>query len=279
MVRKWLLPIVVGLVQVSAVAAQSADWRFHWQPGQVLTYKVEHTTVTTDTAGEAKDETKTKLNLTKRWQVLAVDPAGVATVQLSLMALRNEITRPNHEVLLFDSADPKVGTPELREAMAAFIGTPLAVLRVDATGRVVEVKESRQGSLSRFETTPPFVIVLFKGAAQPGQYWQRDYAITVEPPAGTGEKYQATQRYLCKEVKPTAVVLELTTTLKTQPEAVADQLPLLQWLPEGEIVFDPQAGLLRSARLHIDKELKGHQGEGSAYRFQSQYTEEYVGNP
>ncbi len=279
MVRKWLLPVVVGLVQASLASAQTTPWRFHWQAGQVLTYRVEHVTVTVDTAGEARDETKTKLNLTKRWQVLAVDPAGVATLQLSLTALRNEITRPNNEVLLFDSADTKTGTPELREAMSPFIGTPLAVLRVDAAGRVIEVKESKQGSLSRFETTPPFAVILPNGAPQPGQYWQRDYAITVEPPAGTGEKYQANQRYVCKELKPTGTVLELTTTLKTQPEAIADRLPLLQWLPEGEIVFDPQAGLLRSARLHIDKELKGHQGEGSAYRFSSQYTEEYVGNP
>ena len=80
------------------------------------------------------------------------------------------------------------------------------------------------GSQSRFETTPPFALVLPNGAAQPGQYWQRDYAITIEPPAGTGEKYLAEQRYTCKEIKAAGAVLELTTTLKTKPEAVADQL-------------------------------------------------------
>jgi hypothetical protein len=52
---------------------------------------------------------------------------------------------------------------------------------------------------------------------------------------------------------------------------------VLQLQPEGEVVFDLQAGRLQSARLRIDKELKGHQGEGSSYKFQSAYTEKYVG--
>jgi hypothetical protein len=55
-------------------------------------------------------------------------------------------------------------------------------------------------------------------------------------------------------------------------------VPLLQWLPEGEMVFDVQAGILRSATLKIDKELTGHQGEGSSYHFQSVYTAEYAGD-
>jgi hypothetical protein len=48
--------------------------------------------------------------------------------------------------------------------------------------------------------------------------------------------------------------------------------------PEGEMVFDVQAGRLQSAALRIDKELKGHDGEGSSYHFQSRYTVQYVGD-
>jgi hypothetical protein len=65
--------------------------------------------------------------------------------------------------------------------------------------------------------------------------------------------------------------------LKSQPEAVADQTALFQSLPEGEIVFDPQAGIMRSANLHIDKQATGQQGEGSSYHFRSIYREQYVG--
>ena len=59
--------------------------------------------------------------------------------------------------------------------------------------------------------------------------------------------------------------------------AQADQEPLLQWQPEGEVVFDLQRGRLHSARLTINKELKNHQGEGSSYKFQSTYVEQCTG--
>ena len=54
--------------------------------------------------------------------------------------------------------------------------------------------------------------------------------------------------------------------------------PLLQMQPEGQVIFDTKEGRLRQATLRIEKELKGHQGEGSSYHFQSTYTEEYVGD-
>jgi hypothetical protein len=72
--------------------------------------------------------------------------------------------------------------------------------------------------------------------------------------------------------------MTLATELKKQPEAVRDRIPLLQSQPEGEIVFDVQTGRMRSAVLTIDKELKGHQGEDSSYRFISKYTEQYIGD-
>ena len=60
------------------------------------------------------------------------------------------------------------------------------------------------------------------------------------------------------------------------PDSLLDRVPLLQMQPDGEVVFDTRDGRLRRACLRIEKELKGHQGEGSCYRFQSTYTEEYL---
>src|SRR5207249_4975021 len=104
-------------------------------------------------------ETRTKLNLTKRWQVLDVDAAGVATLQLALASLRLETTTPSGGVLLFDSQDADKSDPHMREQLGRFVGQPLALLRMDSQGKVVEVKESKHGPASRFETEPPFVLV------------------------------------------------------------------------------------------------------------------------
>jgi len=277
MLRKWLWPIVIVVIAASPVAAQTG-WRFRWHEGQILTYRVEHISSASEVTGGGTSETTTKLRLSKRWQVLAVDSAGIATLRLSLDALRLETLVPNRDALLFDSANPAQGDPHLREQLARFVSQPLAVLRVDGQGRVVQVVESKHGPASRFESELPFVMVLPPEAREPGQSWERAYSITLEPPQGTGEKYPAVQRYTCKAVADGAVAITVATFLKTMPESLLDRVPLLQMQPEGEVVFDIKEGRLQRATLHIEKELKGHQGDGSSYRFRSVYTEEFVGN-
>jgi hypothetical protein len=274
-----MIPALLACLALApAAAAQTAPWRFRWQAEQVLTYRVEHVTTITQVVGDRKDTVAHKLRLVKRWQVQEVDAAGVATLQLSLAALRNEITRPSGEVMVFDSADPDKSDPDLREQLSKYVGVRLAVLRVDGRGTVVEVKESADSPASRFESDPPFKVTLADGAVGPGSAWGRSYHIVLAPPLGTGEKYDAAQKYTCKAVEGSAATVALTTALANPPEGLSDQVPLLQMQPEGEVVFDTQAGLMRSARLRIDKELKGHQGEGSSYHFQSSYVEEYAGN-
>jgi hypothetical protein len=276
MIRGFLLATVTALVFPVVAPAQS-PCQFRWQQGQVLTYQVEHSTTALDAVGDTKSETKTKLNLTKRWQVLELDAAGVATLQLSLLALRLEVTTPSGGTLLFDSANADKSDPHMSEELGKFLTGPLAVLRVDPRGRVVEVKQSKNGSAAKFEMEPPLIITLSGGDMKAGDSWARAYNITLEPPQGTGEKYEAVQNYRCNSVTQNLATIAFTSTLKSMPESILDRVPLLQLQPEGEVVFDLQAGRLHSASLHIDKELKGHQGEGSSYKFQSTYVEKYLG--
>jgi hypothetical protein len=276
MFRRAMATVLVGLAVTAQASAQAP--RLRWQPGQVLTYKVEQSTVAVESVGDSRVETRTGMRLVKRWQVLGVDAAGVATVQLSLLSLALETASPGGDPLRFDSASPEKSTPALREQLSKFVGPPLAVLRVDALGRVLEVKESKFGPPSRFESEPPFGGVLPEVLPQAGQSWERAYAITVEPPQGAGEKIAAVQHYQCKAVAADALTVAVSTELKTPPAAAADRVPLLQLLPEGEIVYDVAAGRLRSVNLRVEKELTGHQGEGSSYKFQSSYTEVFVGD-
>src|SRR5437870_12132768 len=200
MFRRLLCPIFAVLIAAPPVPTQTAAWQFHWREGQVLTYRVEHITSASEATRSGTSETTTKLNLTKRWQVLGVDRAGVASLQLSLDALRLETTTPNRDALLFDSANPEKSDPHMREQLARFVGQPLAMLRVDGQGKVVQVVESKHGPASRFESEPPFVIVLPPETREPGQSWERAYRITLEPSQGAGEKVEAAQRYTCKAV-------------------------------------------------------------------------------
>src|SRR5262249_19782329 len=157
------------LVLVAAASAQSPGWRFRWQQGQVLTYKVEQSMNAADTQNDKTTESKAQLNLTKRWQVTAVDAQGVATLQISLTTLPMETTLPGGDMLLFDSADLDKSDPQLKEQMGKYVNQPLAVLRMDGYGQVVEVKETKFGSPGKYQNELPFAIVLAQSAPAPGQ--------------------------------------------------------------------------------------------------------------
>jgi hypothetical protein len=275
--RRAFIPVVFVLALGSAASAQTGGWRFRWDKGQVLTYRVEHVSTATEVVGGKTTGFSSKLALTKRWQVKDVEADGVATLEMSMTALRHEITPPDGKALLFDSADPDHSDPALKEELSRYVGTVLAVLRVDIYGRVVEVKESKHGPASKFESDLPFKLAVPGAEVREGAAWERKYKITLEPPQGTGEKYDAKQTYTCKAIKDGSATVAFTTTVLNPPESVADQRPLLPMQTEGEAVFDIGAGIMKSAKVRIDKELKNHQGEGSSYRLESRYSEEYVG--
>jgi hypothetical protein len=276
--RGVLLALLAGgmLATWATLAFAQTPVRFAWQQGQALTYRVDQTTLASDEVEGQKTETSSKMTTVKRWQVLAVDAAGVATLQLSVVSLRFEVKTPKDTTLLFDSTEPDKSDPQLREQLVKYVGPPVAVLCVDALGRVVEVKQSKQAPASRFDSELPFVIQLPAAELQPGSAWERSYQVTLEPPQGTGDKFQAVQKYTCQKTDGAAVTISLATTVKNLPSNPLDQVPLLEMQPEGEVVFDAVTGRLHSARLRIDKELLGLQGEGSRYHFESTYTEQLV---
>src|SRR5262249_24255256 len=101
---------------------------------------------------------------------------------------------------------------------------------------------------------------------------------TLSPPLGTGEKYDAVQRYsLAQGGEAGTAVVRAETEVKSPPKVAADGIPLWQLLPEGELVYELKAGRLLKATLKTDKELKDHQGRGSSYGFQSRCKLEYAG--
>jgi hypothetical protein len=187
--------------------------------------------------------------------------------------------KPDGETLTFDSSNPDKSSEVLRKQLTPYVGQALVVLRIDGQGKVVEVKEAKFGysPATKYESDPPFKLFLPAAELKEGEGWERSYQITLEPPQGTGEKYPAVQRFTCKGVADNLATVVLTTEVKGAPAASEDQMPLWQMQPEGEIVFDVRAGWLHKAVLHIDKETKGAEGEGNT-RFQSSYSEEYVGD-
>jgi hypothetical protein len=272
----WCIAAVTALVCAVPGSAQTAA-RFQWRAGEVLNYRIAETITKQEVIDGQPSEATMKLQYRKQWQVLAVDAAGAATLQFSMQTFRLEQPMPTGEIRIFDSEHPEQSDPQMREQLSKFVGRPLAVLRIDGQGRLLEVQESKNGPASRFETQLPFLLTLPEQGPTPGQAWERTYAVTLDPPAGVGEKYDAVQTYACQAVQDGVAAVTVATVLKTAPKTAAEQAALLHAQPQGEMRFDLKTGRLVQGRLTVDRELKNHAGEGSRLRLQRVYLEEYVG--
>ena len=275
--RSFLCVLTVCAITTAPAAAQAPAMKFFWQPGLTLSYKVAQATKAVEVTGNGSTETRTSLNLVKQWRVQDVDAAGIATLHLTVISMKMEITPPSGDKLLFDSTDPSVGDAGLKTQMGKYVGQTIAILRVDDHGKVVEVKESKFGPASRYEAELPFQIVLPTEAVQVGSAWNRTFQLKMEPPHGAGEIYECIQAIRCKQMTATNILVSCQTTIPKLPENAQDQVPLLQNQTEGEVVFDMQNGRMSAAVIQVNKELKDHQGKDSSYRFQSVYREDYIG--
>ena len=252
--------------------------RFRFIKGETLAYHLVQTTNVTESVPDEKTNkpvettVATKADLVRRWKVVDVDPAGIATVEMSIASMRWERKAGNEEDV-FDSSKPD----DLNKSeMAKHVGPVLAVLRVDPSGKVIEVKESKVGPATRFTTELPFKFVLPDTEPKVGESWDRAYTIQLDPPLGTGEKYAAIQKYTCQEPKGAFLTVGLTTQLKAPPAQAADQIPLLPLTQEGVLFFHAASGRYYGARCKVERELRNHQGEGSTYKFISTYVEDFV---
>jgi hypothetical protein len=282
MFRRFAFVVVAGLIPVTvsaqapAVPAQNAGLRFKWQANQTLTYKVLQQTTVRETSLDDKGkpvttETGTNLALVKKWLVKEVDAGGVATLQMSITEVKNKMRQPDGTDIVVDSTNP-----EDAKRMAEFLNVPVVTVRVDAAGRIVEVKESKAGSTNRLNAELPFRMILPGTVPVVGDSWDRTFTVKVDPPEGTGESYEFGQKYTCVVVKDGLTVSRVETTLKAPPKTLSERVPLVPMLWTGEVYFNNEAGRFHAARLKVKAELPEYQGQGTRFEYESSYAEDAV---
>ena len=192
--------------------------RFKWTAGDTHTYKVTQHTLVRETTLDPKtekpvvSEARTSLTLTRKWRVRAVDDKGIATLEMSITAMKNEMRKSDNETLVRDSAKP-----EDAKEMAAFLNVPIVVVRVDSQGRIVEVKEAKGGSAARLHAELPFRMILPDAAPAIGDSWERTFTMKLDPPLGTGESYDFVQKFSTAANADGLVSAMVETRLKRRP--------------------------------------------------------------
>ncbi|MCE9531826.1 MAG: hypothetical protein K8T89_11985 [Planctomycetes bacterium] len=268
--------ICLALLLSASTLARAEDARFKFQKDQILTYNVVQTTHIAETTIDDKtnkpvdQDYLTKHTVVRRWKVAEIDDKGIATLEMTIVSMKWEQKLPNGENDNFDSTKPDDLN---KNEMSKLIGPVVAVVRIDANGTLVEVKESKFGSKSRFTADLPFKIILPAKDPMIGQTWDRTFSIKLDPPQGTGETYEATQKYTAKAPVDGVATIGVSTSIKDMPQA-SEQIPLLPMLLDGDVYFNTATGQYQGSKMKLKKELMNHAGEGTKYLFESTYSED-----
>jgi hypothetical protein len=269
--------VVLLTLTLVAPAQPPAPARFKWEVNATHAYKVTQQTVVRETALDPKtekpvvSEARTDLTLRKKWVVKAVDANGVATLEMTITEMKNVFRRADGTTLERDSANP-----EHAREMAEYLNVPVVVVRVDARGQIVEVKETKAGSAARLHAELPFRMTLPDAAPAIGTAWDRTFTMKVDPPLGIGESYEFLQKFTPAANADGLLSAAVETTLKSPPKALAERVPLVPMLWTGNVYFNTRAGKYHAARLKVKVELPNYQGEGTKFEYESAYNEDAV---
>jgi hypothetical protein len=273
------LACLVLLSSSTLVSAQAP--KFTFTTGQVLNYRLEQLTTVTETSLEEMTNkpvtgiTVTKMEVSRRWEVKSVE-AGVASLEMSITAMKQQINRPGAndkngkptvDQVVLDSS-----TPEGQQAMAAFLNKPIVTIKLDQQGKLIDAK-STSGSADRLFAELPFRITFPETMPAVGGNWDRSFKIKLPPPLGVGEEFDAKQTYTLKGENGGHLVFGVSTKLAAEPKSNSELPPLVPMLWEGDIFFHVAAGRYAGSKLSIKREIPNHQGEGSKFVYESNYTE------
>lgn len=271
---------LLGLVCLASPLGAEAP-KFQFMVGQTLTYRVEQLTSVSETTREEMTNkpttglTVTKLELTRRWEVKAVEN-GVSTLEMTITAMKQKINRPGAadkngqptvDQVVLDSS-----TPDGQQAMAAFLNKPIVTIRLDRTGKLLDA-EASSGSADRLFAELPFRVQFGETFPPVGGSWTRLFKIKLSPPLGTGEVYEAKQTYTLKGENAGHLSFGIATELVQPPKDPGELPPLVPMLWEGDVYFHKESGRYTGAKLNIKREIPNHQGEGSKFVYESTYTE------
>ena len=262
--NRFVWGAMIAAFAVAWVVAQPpAGSKLKWpEAGQTLKYRVRHTTEQSFTQGENTGKFTSELDLLREWKVTAVDKVGTATLEMSISKMQMKRVNNDTPPWVFDSDNLEKSTPEMR-GMTANLNKVLVTVGVDGFGQLVALKNTQAGN--PFEHELPFLGVLPAEELKPGLKWERPFKLTLNPPLGTGEKYDAVQRFECKSVEKGKATVTLTTQLKVKPAAAADMIPLWQMLPAGELVWDLTTGQLEKGELKVKESLKTADGNVNTF--------------
>ena len=273
--RSWGLALVIwtlGACSGTGQAAATLRWKF--QPGEVLRYESNQTTVTKvkEPNGQEVGQTLT-LTLDLSWKVNAVDPAGVANLTQTIDRIRTSATMPFGK-FSFDSKESGDAGGPAGPLFKMLVGAEFT-FKMNPKGELSDIALSEKllgtlqgdrepaGAQGQFSEAglknmiAQMGLILPENEVNAGQTWARKLAIPAGP---NGETRSIDQTYTYTGAEAGGKGLEaVDMTTRFDPVAPDPKVPVTIKSQEatGHYAFNTVGGRIETSRMVEKVDLTG----------------------
>jgi hypothetical protein len=261
-----------GAGQTDSQAPAKFKLRYTFQAGQVLRWEVvQQASVRTSLNAEA-ETVDTVSRSCKAWRVKEVKPDGSAVFEHSVEWVDMRQQFGSRKPVRYDSRTgqkPPLGF----EDVAGAVGVPLAVVTMDATGKVISRRRTPLRGTSKVESE--MALPLPAEAIPVGHTWSKTFEVEVRLPGGVVKKVTALQKFTLEQVKTGVARIAVVNAILTPVRDPAIEAQLVQYESTGFLRFDVDAGRVLEQQVDQDKRVVGFRGPASNVHYLSRFTEKF----
>ncbi len=245
--------------------------RYKLKPNETLTYDVEHLVKVKTTIDGVSQTQRSRSTSRKVWEVTeASEHSAVFTHAIEYLNMWSEAQ--GAVPVKYDSRKGETPPAEY-EKVAKMVGKPLALVKVDTLGNIVD----REDMVDKIDFgTAGLTVPLPQKEVSIGQTWAVSRDVPVRLDDGSFKAIKTRQRYRLESVESGVARISMKTQVLTPSITPRVESQLIQKMTNGEIRFDIDAGRLLSRKFEWDESVVGFNGAKSNMEYLGRITETYV---
>jgi hypothetical protein len=247
--------------------------QYRFEPGQVLRWQVEHQAKIETTISGTTQTADTETESVKVWRVSSLDDDGNATFvyEVEKVDMRQRLTG-RREVHYNSENDAE--TPPGFENVAQSVGVPLAKIKLDPRGQVIDREDFRERPTG---SRRGLAAIVLPGEAVPiGHVWYLPDTVQVTLAGGGNKVIKLRQRFTLESVEGNKATIAMATEVLSVLDDASVKAQLIQARVDGYVEFDIERGCVIRQASEVDDSVVGFQGDGSRLAYEMHMTEELL---
>ena len=248
---------------------QTYELRYKLKPGDKIDFLFEQVASTKTRMSGEEENTTSRSQTAKQWEVKSVDSLGNMTFALKWISVNMWQQIGDDDPIKYNSkTDTKV--PDEYQTIAQFVGETIAVFSIEKNGKIIgRVSDLSESSFGAGEVTVP----LPSKPVSLGHSWYVPTVMNATDETAKHIRLKARINYQLSKVENNNAFITFRTEVLTPIKSEKIRSTIMQQMTDGYIVFDIERGYPIKRHVEWDEKAQGFEGADSFLTYVGRATE------